>query len=105
MLDQSKPPNPFKRGSSRRSRLRAWYVRLGSPTHCPVFGFEFVFGPLSVDDRPTIWRQATIDRIDSRYGYVDGNVQVISFLANQMKADASPEQLIEFAKWILKQHG
>jgi hypothetical protein len=47
----------------------------------------------------------SIDRIDSTKGYVPGNVEIMSCLGNSMKSNATPEQMVHFAKEILKRYG
>lgn len=44
----------------------------------------------------------SIDRIYPDKGYVKGNIAVISTLANSMKANATPNELLIFAKNIKK---
>jgi len=67
-------------------------------TTCPVFGIELQRGSKQgpSDSAPSV------DRIDNSKGYVKGNVQVLSNLANKMKANATPEQLLQFAEWVFK---
>lgn len=65
------------------------------PEVCPIFGTKFEIGTMSA---------ASVDRIDNNKGYVKGNIQIISRKANTMKNSASPEELLLFAAWILKQY-
>ena len=60
------------------------------PEYCPYLKVK-----LHIDN-------ISIDRIDSTKGYIPGNIQVISKLANLMKSSATKEELIQFAKSILE---
>lgn len=67
------------------------------PTHCPLLGVELtcIYGEGRVSTN------MSLDRIDNTKGYTPDNIQVICDLANRMKQDATPEQLVLFAKNIL----
>lgn len=67
------------------------------PEVCPVLGTSFDF------NSPSQSRfSPSLDRIDSSKGYTKDNIQIISWLANSMKSDATPEQLLNFANWIIE---
>lgn len=75
----------------------AIYLESIAPKRCPVFHLPLktgvgVAGPFS----------PSIDRIIPAKGYTKGNIQIISFLANKIKQDATPKQLKQFSQWILK---
>lgn len=57
---------------------------LDETTNCPVFGF-----PLKLNRGCSGFDSASVDRIDISKGYDSGNVQVMSQLANQIKASAT----------------
>lgn len=68
------------------------------PEVCPYIGLPLIRG-FGCQTR----QSPSLDKIIPQLGYVPGNVQVVSMLANSMKRDATPEELVAFAKAILKQ--
>jgi hypothetical protein len=68
------------------------------PSHCPYLNIE-LSTTHEDNNSPNYY---SVDRIDSSKGYVKGNIQIISRLANTMKNSATEEQLITFSKNILK---
>ena len=68
------------------------------PKCCPVFNVEFVWFDKKGKVHPF---GAALDRIIPEKGYVKGNVQWLSNLANMMKQNATSEQLKQFAEWVL----
>ena len=57
-----------------------------------MFGFKLEFG-----SRENRFSSPSLDRIDNTKGYVPGNLQVISYRANQLKSDGTLE---EFRKLV-----
>jgi hypothetical protein len=69
------------------------------PSVCPVLGIPLVRGEKKAMNAPSL------DRIKPELGYVRSNVQIISGKANVMKNNATREELLKFAKWIMKTYG
>lgn len=68
------------------------------PETCPFLGI-----PLTTTmGQGRLQTNASLDRIDSTKGYTPDNIQIISDLANRMKQDATPKQLLIFATNIIK---
>lgn len=76
----------------------AVYIKSIAPNECPVFKVPFVDRGVGFSK----W-SPSIDKIDPKLGYIRGNIQIISLFANCMKRDASSEQLMMFANWVLKE--
>lgn len=73
------------------------------PDCCPVLGIPF--GP-NTDRGPGAFKDSmSLDRIDPCKGYIPGNVQVLSRLANTMKSNATAEELVAFADWVRRKYG
>lgn len=66
-------------------------------THCPIFGIPLSWGVLGSggnDNSPSL------DKIKPEYGYIKGNVCIISLLANKIKQDVGYEELYKVADWL-----
>lgn len=83
----------------------ATYCKAIAPLRCPVFGKIMRFSDATIRGRGVNgflpWSYS-IDRRDPKCGYTRDNIQIISNRANLMKRDASPEELRQFALWVLK---
>ena len=67
------------------------------PEKCPILEV-----PLVIGKKNDYMYSPSIDRIDNTKGYIKGNIQVISMKANTMKNSATPEELVNFCKNILR---
>jgi hypothetical protein len=74
------------------------YKDIPTPTHCPYLGIELSYDGVKSDG------MASLDRIIPELGYVLGNIQIISLLANQMKSSATLEQLLRFSESVIRIH-
>ena len=77
----------------------AAYIKSIAPEKCPVFNKRFTERGNGFDR----W-SPSVDKINPKRGYVRGNMQVISTLANCMKRDATSTELRKFAQWVLQEN-
>ena len=71
------------------------------PRFCPYLGIELSSSSPRGSSRRDV---ASLDRIDPTKGYIKGNIEVISHLANTMKNNATKELLITFANAVIKKY-
>ncbi len=65
---------------------------------CPYSGVNLIH-PIRMKDEGLIY-MASLDRVDSNIGYMKGNIQFISAVANMAKNNMTHEQMVEFCKLI-----
>ena len=58
---------------------------------CPVLGMEYG------EDK---WTKRSIDRIDSSIGYLPENIQIISWRANFLKSNGTPEEFKKLSNFL-----
>lgn len=91
------------RATARRKGLEFNITRedIVLPKFCKYLGVELT----KEVGNGVVWTNYSVDRIDSSKGYIKGNIEVISRKANSMKNMATQDELITFAKNILKMAG
>jgi hypothetical protein len=95
--------NPIKRlliHAKQRSREMGWEFtataeELVVPEFCPALGLKLEWSAgYRADNSPSL------DRIDSRFGYVKGNVHIISWRANNVKNNATADELLAIGTYM-----
>lgn len=95
MLDDAK-----KRARTRGLDFSLTIENVQWPEFCPIFGtkFDYTRGKGRAKDTTP-----SLDRKDPLKGYTPDNVCVISWLANRIKTNATPEQVHAVAVWLKEQ--
>jgi hypothetical protein len=75
------------------------------PNRCPILNIPIKREFIDKGKRGPRYNSPSLDRIDNTKGYVKGNVHVISNKANVMKSSATPEELLQFAYWVILTYG
>lgn len=75
-----------------------WNLFLKQDRRCAISGIKLLFKRKSRDNCSN--QTASLDRIDSSKGYIEGNVQWVHKRINQLKMDMSDGELIEWASLI-----
>ena len=68
-----------------------------SPECCPALGIPLAVQSKTSDNSPSL------DKIIPALGYVPGNIVVVSHLANRIKSNATPAQLLAVAHFYKEQ--
>ena len=77
--------------------LDSQYLESIMPDKCPILDIEIKYG-----GGEKTKQSASLDRVVPKRGYTKGNVMVVSQLANLMKNEATPEEMLTFAKWVVR---
>ena len=65
-------------------------------TRCPILGIELIIGAQDWYNSPSL------DRIDNTKGYEKGNVIMVSHMANSIKNQATPDQILKVGNFYKK---
>ena len=97
-----KPVTPFDfwviriRKGSIRTKISVEYYKTLYVTHCPLLGVELTYKNCGQEAAPANY--ATLDKIDPHKGYTKGNMQILSYRANNIKNDATLDELKTMVK-------
>jgi len=79
------------------------YLKSIKTDRCPIFGMKLSWGEFG-DDYKRSANSPSLDKIKPEYGYVKGNVCIISDLANKIKQDVGYEELYKVADWLYEKY-
>ena len=68
---------------------------------CPALGIPFKVLDIYAKGKE-LQQKVSLDRIDSSKGYIKGNVQWVSLLANVITSNATPDQVIQVGQYFKK---
>lgn len=68
---------------------------------CPYTGWKMILRPTKNEQIILSPERASLDRIDSSKGYIEGNVQFVSWMAQLAKNKYSSEELYKFCKAVV----
>lgn len=94
------PEKYLLQSAKSRAKKRGWDFDLEEsdliiPEVCPVLGI-----PITLRYGGDKDSSPSLDRIDSNKGYVKGNVQVISWRANNLKSNGTLEEFIKLVEFL-----
>ena len=94
------------KSSKRRARLENlpfdldidYMQSLDFPRKCPILGIQ-----IQVEQGVRSDNSPSLDKFYPQKGYVKGNVQIISWRANRLKNDGTPDEWFKIAEWCKKE--
>jgi hypothetical protein len=92
------PRSPLLASAKRRAKKENLPFNLALediyiPKYCPYINI-----PLAVGEGGVSPNSPSLDRIDPNLGYIKGNVITVSFKANSMKQNATPQEIISLGR-------
>ena len=73
------------------------FNEMGIPDVCPVLGIPLDQNPKGKGERSD--NSPSLDKFIPSLGYVKGNIHIISWKANRLKNDGTPEEWQKIAEW------
>lgn len=83
---------------------KAWEVYQAQEGKCALTGLPIHLKTFKKDGKYCEWKTASLDRIDNKKGYVDGNIQWVHKNINSMRSSLPLDVFIGFCKLIAEKN-
>jgi hypothetical protein len=80
------------------------YLNSIKTDRCPIFDMELSWGKIGEGHKNMAANSPSLDKIKPEYGYIKGNVCIISNLANTIKNNVGYEELYKVADWLYEKY-